>query len=483
MTLHVKSPISEVERNTKVALRGNPRGVSSHHVLLRAFGDAYMRRENVRHATLLFCALERRALSKQGAGREENKMSNCMQEKDLKDIIVGSIKQYEKNFNEAWIKSDYKIRVGEQSFVVDLAIVDDEDTLYGAFEFKKILQENGTVAREAEEHVQFLFEKRIYCYLATLDERGIKILEKTHKGTWRSCRCKNCKLPKRIINNIVPGAKVRAKTVVEYLEKVVWAKYVLDCRIFVNKNNVSQKPWKFLFRGQCCEDWRLVPSLFRNFDKSAPPTTAQSLYPEELNMLYEAHRIAPNVFASCKTDIDRLTVAQHYEIPTRLLDVTGNALVALYFAALSGTEDNDGAVYVFGATQNDFVRALECCRTDEIRVVNYHQSDKVRMVIGKPVLVIPSFLTDMQRAQDGSFYLFENTADGKISEFKTRDYIRIVIPRKYKGMVLKELENNCNIHKGNIFPETLAYSKDKIISDAKSRIDSPNKTLCQSHME
>ena len=34
----------------------NPRGVSSNHVLSRAFGDAYCRRENVRHATLLFCA-------------------------------------------------------------------------------------------------------------------------------------------------------------------------------------------------------------------------------------------------------------------------------------------------------------------------------------------------------------------------------------------------------------------------------------------
>ena len=56
MTLHVKSPISEVERNTKVALREQSRGVSSCHVLLRAFGDAYMRRDDVRHATLLFCA-------------------------------------------------------------------------------------------------------------------------------------------------------------------------------------------------------------------------------------------------------------------------------------------------------------------------------------------------------------------------------------------------------------------------------------------
>ena len=42
------------KRDTRVALRGYPRGVSSHHVFYRAFGDAYCRREDVRHATLLF---------------------------------------------------------------------------------------------------------------------------------------------------------------------------------------------------------------------------------------------------------------------------------------------------------------------------------------------------------------------------------------------------------------------------------------------
>lgn len=41
------------ERSTKVALRGNSRGVSSCHVLQRAFGDAYFRRDYVNHATLL----------------------------------------------------------------------------------------------------------------------------------------------------------------------------------------------------------------------------------------------------------------------------------------------------------------------------------------------------------------------------------------------------------------------------------------------
>ena len=71
MTLEVKSPISRNKAEYEVALRGQvPRGVSSHHVLFRAFGDAYFRRENVRHATLLFRA-EGVNVRTTGAGEKE----------------------------------------------------------------------------------------------------------------------------------------------------------------------------------------------------------------------------------------------------------------------------------------------------------------------------------------------------------------------------------------------------------------------------
>jgi len=59
------------KRNTKVALRGNPRGVSSNHVFQRAFGDAYCRHENARHATLLFRA---GSVDVQTAGAEEEEI-------------------------------------------------------------------------------------------------------------------------------------------------------------------------------------------------------------------------------------------------------------------------------------------------------------------------------------------------------------------------------------------------------------------------
>ena len=55
MTLIVKSPISSRKAEYEgCATWSIPRGVSSHHVLRRAFGDAYYRREKVRHATFYF---------------------------------------------------------------------------------------------------------------------------------------------------------------------------------------------------------------------------------------------------------------------------------------------------------------------------------------------------------------------------------------------------------------------------------------------
>ena len=54
----------------------------------------------------------------------------------------------------------------------------------------------------------------------------------------------------------------------------------------------------------------------------------------------------PQEFSGDLTTLERLVRMQHYSLPTRLLDVTWNPLVALYF---SSTEDQkeDGEVIVF----------------------------------------------------------------------------------------------------------------------------------------
>ena len=76
MTLVQKSPISSRKAEYEgCATWCIPRGVSSHHVFRRAFGDALYRRENVRHATL-FLSAQGGMVEKQQAQRKGRKNEN-----------------------------------------------------------------------------------------------------------------------------------------------------------------------------------------------------------------------------------------------------------------------------------------------------------------------------------------------------------------------------------------------------------------------
>lgn len=88
------------------------------------------------------------------------------------------------------------------------------------------------------------------------------------------------------------------------------------------------------YRGQSDVSFRMTPSVLRN------------------HMQFREHEIYNEIMTECSHEFDDcklqneiLSKMQHYGVPTRLLDVTTNALVALYFAceADGGT---DGVVYV-----------------------------------------------------------------------------------------------------------------------------------------
>lgn len=64
------------------------------------------------------------------------------------------------------------------------------------------------------------------------------------------------------------------------------------------------------------------PSLFRN----------EGYIKNEHKMFYDVINQKPDEFSNCNYTFDYLVKMQHYELPTRLLDITSNPLVALYFA-------------------------------------------------------------------------------------------------------------------------------------------------------
>lgn len=82
----------------------------------------------------------------------------------------------------------------------------------------------------------------------------------------------------------------------------------------------NSKCW--VFRGQCSSSWSVRPNIFRNDTLGV-----------EYEVIQQALRRRPYDFRECSSDFEILTKLQHYGLCTRLLDVTLNPLVALYFAS------------------------------------------------------------------------------------------------------------------------------------------------------
>lgn len=110
-----------------------------------------------------------------------------------------------------------------------------------------------------------------------------------------------------------------------------------DLNDLYKKNNI-----RLYFRGEKeLYDEPCTPTLFRKKKTDFKKLSEDEIY-------YRILRRQSNEFNNL-TNLDVLAKMQHYGVPTRLLDITTNPLIALFFALeKSGTKD--GYVYVFTAT-------------------------------------------------------------------------------------------------------------------------------------
>lgn len=90
-----------------------------------------------------------------------------------------------------------------------------------------------------------------------------------------------------------------------------------------------------LYRGQSNSQWQLAPRLYR-----------EGLFDFERTLIEEFQRINPHDFDGLSL-FDRLVKMQHYGLPTRLIDMTTNPLVALFFACHGNEQSGDsGNVFI-----------------------------------------------------------------------------------------------------------------------------------------
>ena len=109
---------------------------------------------------------------------------------------------------------------------------------------------------------------------------------------------------------------------------------------------------KFLYRGMSHKSWPLQPGIFRRISQQyegwEPDTMRYLTFSNEKRILQhfrqEAAAFAPQ--GQQENDLWWVELAQHYGVPTRLLDWSENPLVALYFACEDNSQKEDAVVWM-----------------------------------------------------------------------------------------------------------------------------------------
>lgn len=210
-----------------------------------------------------------------------------------------------------------------------------------------------------------------------------------------------------------------------------------------------------LYRGQASKHWNLMPSVMRDRED----------YLNEELYIKECLRQYPEEFKNM-SKIDMLIKMQHYGIPTRLLDLTSNPLVALYFACAS-QPDEDGVVYV---TQGPVARSsdlyinviVECLFSYKSHGKVYVPSsgiqigekslskDSIEKIIGyeAPLVFQASLSNPRIRNQNGYFAIYRGEKNWKPITYCLKIYVK----KECKEKIIAQL-SRIGIDSKFIFPE------------------------------
>lgn len=233
------------------------------------------------------------------------------------------------------------------------------------------------------------------------------------------------------------------------------------------------------FRGHASTTWRVVPSIFRQ---------SRRVIDSEYLMVRDLVSRFPDHFLNDRSMFDRLVRMQHFGLPTRLLDVSSNPLVALYFA--TDPNENDGSLVVLKIpsdrkryydsdcvscicnlanlkeSEKNIIRTTTAANISDFnklhpvdRLYQFIKEEKPhfnprikREDLFRPYYTVPKLNNPRIIAQNGAFISFGLNASNASSDVNDIKLYSFRIPSSKKYDLRMDLRSLA-IHSGSLFPE------------------------------
>lgn len=261
-------------------------------------------------------------------------------------------------------------------------------------------------------------------------------------------------------------------------------------------SSLKKRTDTLFFRGHANSNYTLCPSIMRT----------SRLQQNESKLYHELLINCPDDFEKCGTHLEKLVKMQHYGLPTRLLDITRNLLVALYFACESNLETYGELVLISAEDQ-----AIKYSQSDTVSILaslpafsyqkqreffawardpnisNLQFNVKAERLIHEVRLEKPAFQAEVNKddvlsnyivyalknnsrivKQDGAFILCGLfSGQGSLEKFRYSEQgKKIIVLLEKKKRIIEQLET-FSINRASLFPEiecVAEYLKTKFLS-------------------
>lgn len=268
---------------------------------------------------------------------------------------------------------------------------------------------------------------------------------------------------------------------------------------------INSKEGLVWYRGHSNSMYRMEPSSFRKmkpWEERDIPRSGQKNYaiPNEKKEFenFKKQYLILNPNHPDITDFQILYIMQHYGVPTRLLDLTSDPLVALYFAVsgdlLSSRPSFNTPVTVEDEIEDFFETegytengaAIFCLNPNWVNDISLGYASVIDSNLYSlsemndrfhPFCVETSFDEKRIKAQSGKFMYFgEFIHPLDYYDVIRKNLYKIFIPKKLRYSIKKELKENENISHCTMFPDI-----EGLVKETKENIDEQFNIFCTEH--